>query len=63
MEYAPTLYNSMKLSKHFRYMECKRNKWDREGGGGGGCLQRRKIQVAGLDRDEIEMEQSYYGVK
>ena len=37
-------------------MECKRNKWDCEEGGDSGHLQRRKVQVACLDRDEIERE-------
>ena len=37
-------------------MECKKNKWNFEEGGGGGCFPRRKIQVACLDRDEIERE-------
>ena len=26
----PTLYNSVKLCQPFRYMECKRNKWNCE---------------------------------
>ena len=37
-------------------MKCKRNKWDCEEGGGGGHFQRRKVQVACLDRDKIEKE-------
>ena len=37
-------------------MECKRNKWDNEEGGGGEHFQRRKVQVACLDGDIIERE-------
>ena len=37
-------------------MECKRNKWNYEEGGGSGRFQRRKVRVACLDGDEIERE-------
>ena len=40
----------------FRYMECKQNKWDCKEGGGGGHFQRRKVEVACLNGDEIERE-------
>ena len=50
----PALSNSAKLCKPFRYMECRRNKWNCEEVGGGGCFQKRKFQVACLDGDEIE---------
>ena len=41
-----TLYNLVKIRKLFRYMKCKRKKWDCEEGGGGGCFQRSKVCVA-----------------
>ena len=53
----PTLYNSGKLCKLFRYMGCKENKWDCEEEGSGGCFQRMKVLVAYLDGDKIEREQ------
>ena len=46
----PALYNSGKLCKPFRYMECKRNIWKSQEGGGGGRFQRRKVRVADFDR-------------
>ena len=52
----PALYNSAKLCKPFRYMDCKRNKWNCEEEGGGGRFQRRKVRIACLDGHEIERE-------
>ena len=44
-------------------MECKRNKWNCEEGGGGGRFQRSKVRVAWLDGDELEKEmERYHGV-
>ena len=37
-------------------MELKRNKWDCKEGGGDEHFLRRKVQVACLDRDEVERE-------
>ena len=66
MSPTPALYNSAKLCKPFKYMECKINKWDcREGlllfgeceeGIDSGRFQRRKVRVACLDGEEIERE-------
>ena len=44
----PALYNSAKLCKPLRYMECKRNKCSCEEGVGGGRFQRRKVRIACL---------------
>ena len=56
MSPTPALYNWAKLCKPFKYIECKRNKWECEEGGGGGRFQRRKVQTACLDGDKIEKE-------
>ena len=37
-------------------MECKKNKWDCEEGGGGGLFQRMKVRVACLDGGETKRE-------
>ena len=62
MSPTPALYNSVELCKPFRYLECKRNKWNCEEGGGGGRLQRRKVRIACFEGDEIagvqEMERA-----
>ena len=52
----PALYNSEKVCKPLRYMECKRNKWNCEEAGGCGWFRRVKVRVASLDGDEIERE-------
>ena len=45
-------------------MECKRNKWNYEKGGGGGGFQRRKVRIVCLDGDEIKMGgERYHGVE
>ena len=52
----PTLYNSAKQFKLFRYIELKRNKWNCKEEGSNGCFLRSNVQAACLDGDEIEME-------
>ena len=54
----PALYNSVKLCKPFGYLECKRNKWNYEEGGGGG-----KFELVALMEMKFKGIESYYVVE